>query len=64
MLLVTLRIWYLRNTTVQVFMDLIYHVYVYCLIEKLNICILLGEKLNKEYGVTIYDSLSFIASCH
>ncbi len=60
MLLMTLKIRYLSNT-VQVFMDLIY---VHCLIEKLKIFILLGEKLNEEFGVTIYDSLPFIASCH
>ncbi len=32
------------------FMDLIY---VHCLIEKLKICILFGEKLNEEFEVTI-----------
>ncbi len=46
MLLVTLRIRYLSNT-VQVVMDLMY---VHCLIEKLKICILLGENLNEEFG--------------
>ncbi len=46
MLLVTLRIHYLSNI-VQVFMD---PIYVHCLIEKLTICILLGEKLNEAFG--------------
>lgn len=42
-----LRIRYL-SSTVQVVMDLID---VHCLIQKFDICILLGEKLNEEYGV-------------
>ncbi len=37
----------LFSNTIQVFMDLIYE---HCLIEKLKICILLGEKLNEEFG--------------
>ncbi len=52
-MLVTLRIRYLSNT-VQVFIDFIY---VHCLIEKLNICILLGGKLNCRLLPSVTDLL-------